>query len=160
MPNLLKILINPDPVLRNRSKEIDLKFLNSEEFKVFCDDMILTMKEKDGVGLAAPQVGKNIRMFVINTDEGIECLINPVITNKSWVKEWGEEGCLSVPKIFGQVRRHKKLKCTYLNRDGKKQNIDAEGLKARVIQHENDHLDGILFIDKAKSVKEIENINK
>ena len=115
------------------------------------------MLEKDGVGLAAPQTGKNIRLCVVNTKEGPICLINPEITKKSWKKEWAEEGCLSIPSIFGQVRRHKNITCKYIDKDKKIIKLDADGLLARVIQHEIDHLDGVLFIDKAKDIKEIKN---
>jgi peptide deformylase len=117
-----------------------------------------TMKEKDGVGLAAPQVGQNIRLIAVNTKDGVACMINPKITKKSWAKEWSEEGCLSVPGVYGQVKRHKKINCVYLDKNGAKIKIQAEGLMAVVIQHETDHLDGILFIDKAKKLKKVESI--
>jgi len=113
------------------------------------------MLESDGVGLAAPQIGKNIRLCVINAKEGPICLINPKITKKSWTKEWGEEGCLSIPNVFGQVKRHKKITCQYFNLSGKVLKLSAEGLLARVIQHEVDHLDGVLFIDKARNVRQV-----
>ena len=147
MPKILNIIINPNPILRKKSIEIDRNKINSQEMKEFCDDMSETMIKKDGVGLAAPQVGKNIRFIVINIENKITCMINPVITKKSWAKESGEEGCLSVPDTFGKVKRHKKIKCLYYDNNGKKQTILAEKLTARIIQHEIDHLDGILFID-------------
>ena len=99
------------------------------------------------------QIGKNVRLAVINTKNGRIFLINPKITKKSLLKEWGEEGCLSVPGVFGQVKRHKKITCEYLDQKSVENAIKAEGLLARVIQHEIDHLDGILFIDKAKNLK-------
>jgi len=82
-------------------------------------------------------------------------MINPEIIKKSWKKCWDEEGCISVPNTYGQVRRHYKVSCIYLNKNSQKQKIEAEGLLARIIQHEIDHLDGILFIDKAKDIKKI-----
>ena len=151
MSRLLPIIINPNPILRKKSVEI--KQIQAKQFQQLCLDMGRTMKEKDGVGLAAPQIGKNNRLIVINTKDGHVCMINPEITKKSWAKEWGEEGCLSVPDVFGQVKRHKKINCKYLNKNGKEIKIIAQGLMARVIQHEIDHLDGILFIDKAKIIK-------
>ena len=147
MPKILNIIINPNPILRKKSIEINKNKINSKEMKKFCANMSETMIKKDGVGLAAPQVGKNIRFIVVNIENKITCMINPVITKKSWAKEFGEEGCLSVPDTFGKVKRHKKIKCLYYDNNGKKQIISAEKLTARIIQHEIDHLDGILFID-------------
>ncbi len=157
MAKILKIVTHPDPILRKKSKEIDLERLKNKDFQKLCDDMILTMKEKDGVGLAAPQIGKNIRIIVVSTKEGPVCAINPTITKKSLLKEWDEEGCLSVPDTFGKVRRHKNVICCFVDREGNKRSIDAKGFMARIFQHEIDHLNGTLFIDKAKNIKEINN---
>ncbi len=153
MPNILPIVINPNPILRKKSLEISLNSIKNKEFQHFCQDLALTMIKKDGVGLAAPQVSKNIRIIVVNTKNGPVCMINPQITKKSWKKEWEEEGCLSIPDTFGKVKRNKKIQCIYLDKNGKKNKIAAFGLLARIIQHEVDHLDGILFIDKAKDIK-------
>lgn len=155
MSNLLNIVTNPDPILRKRSKEIDLNELKKEEFQDFLSDMAYTMSKKDGVGLAAPQIGKNIRVVVVSTKSGPMFFINPTITKRSWVKEWEEEGCLSVPNTYGVVRRHKKISCIFWDKDAKKRKIEVEGMFARILQHEIDHLDGILFIDKAENIKEI-----
>jgi len=157
MPKILSIIINPDPILRKKSQPIKISDINSSEFKNLCDDMSLTMRKKDGVGLAAPQIGKNIRMIVVNSKDGTKCLINPKIIKKSWRKEWGEEGCLSVPGTFGEVNRCKSVICEYFNPQGEELVINARGLMARVLQHEIDHLDGVLFIDKAKNIKQIKN---
>ncbi len=151
---MLNILVNPDPVLRKIADNVLSKDMNSREYKKLFEDMSATMLEKDGVGLAAPQIGKSIRLIVINRKGNPLIMINPQITKKSLMKEWGEEGCLSVPFIFGKVQRHKKITCDFIDNAGNKQTIDASGLMARVIQHEVDHLDGILFIDKAKNIKE------
>ena len=115
--------------------------------------MAKTMLKTDGVGLAAPQIGKNIRLAVINSKDGVFCLINPKFTKKSWAREIGQEGCLSIPGVFGKVKRHKKISLTYTDKDGKKTKMTAIGMMARVIQHEIDHLDGILFIDKAVEIE-------
>lgn len=119
----------------------------------FLDDMAETMYEKDGVGLAAPQVGQTIRVVVIDCqdDHGLIELINPVITYREGTAN-DTEGCLSVPDIYGEVERAAKVKVEFLNRRGKKQHITADGLLARCIQHELDHLEGQLFIDIAKSL--------
>jgi len=158
MAKILPILKSPSPLLRKKSEEIDLKEIKANELKGLCADMIKTMKEKDGVGLAAPQIGKNIRLIVINTKNGVKIMINPKITKKSWAKELNEEGCLSVPGVYGKVKRNKKINCVYLDKRGQKTKIQAQGLLSFVIQHEIEHLDGILFIDKAKDIKKIKTI--
>ena len=154
---ILKIITQPNPILRKKSVEINPEIAKSREFKSLISAMVKTMVKTDGVGLAAPQIGKNIRLVVINSKDGVFCLINPKITRKSWACELAEEGCLSIPGVFGKVKRHKKISLTYYNQDGKKTKMTAAGMMARVIQHEVDHLDGILFIDKAV---EIENGNQ
>ena len=153
MTRILKITINPNPILRKVSEEISPEEIGSKKINELCLNMAETMVKKDGVGLAAPQVGKNIRAVVVNTKDGPVFMVNPKIKNKSLTKEWGEEGCLSVPGVFGQVKRHKSQICVFYDIKGKKNQMKAKGLLARVIQHEIDHLDGILFIDKAKDIK-------
>jgi len=144
MPKLLDIITHPNPILRKKSAKIE-RITN--EMKRLVLDMEKTMLERDGVGLAAPQVGENIRLIVVNTKDGPIHLINPKITRKSWRKELGEEGCLSIPEVYGKVRRHKKVKAVYQDKNNNRIKIKAEGLLARVIQHEIDHLNGVLFID-------------
>ncbi|MDP2708749.1 MAG: peptide deformylase [bacterium] len=151
---ILKIVKLPSPILRKKSAALDLKRISSRELKSLISSMLKTMVKSDGVGLAAPQVGKNMRLAVINSKDGAFCLINPKITKKSFAKEPGQEGCLSVPGVFGQVKRNKKITLTYLNEQGKKIKFNAQGMMARVIQHELDHLDGILFIDKATKIED------
>lgn len=148
MPQL-KIITQPNPILRKKSAEINLEKIKSREFKALVRAMAKIMVTADGVGLAAPQIGKNIALAVINSKDGAFCLINPKITKKSFSRELGQEGCLSVPGIFGKVKRHKKITLTYYDLEGKKIKLAAEGMMARVMQHEIDHLHGILFIDKA-----------
>ncbi|MCU0679352.1 MAG: peptide deformylase [Planctomycetes bacterium] len=153
MAKLLTIITIPDPKLRQKSENLKEDAIKSREFQVLCDDMVKTMLEKDGVGLAAPQVGRPVRLIAVNTKNGPVVLANPKISKKSWLKEWGDEGCLSVPHSFGLVKRHKKITCFYHDRNSRQKTLIAAGLLARVIQHEVDHLDGILFIDKAKDIK-------
>ncbi|MBI2459278.1 MAG: peptide deformylase [Parcubacteria group bacterium] len=153
---ILKIITRPNPILRKKSVEINLAEIKSRGFKKLVSDMAKTMLKTDGVGLAAPQIGKSIRLAVINSKDGVFCLINPKFIKKSWARELGQEGCLSIPGVFGQVKRHKKISLTYYNQAGKKIKLAADGMMARVIQHEIDHLDGILFIDKAVEVEKKE----
>lgn len=153
MAKILKIITHPNPILRQKSLELRKKEILSAPLKRLLLDMEKTMKAKDGAGLAAPQISQNIRVITLNDNGRTIFLINPKITKKSWAQEIGEEGCLSVLTkegeiIYGPVKRHKKVNCIYLDEKGKKQKLAAENLLARVIQHEVDHLDGILFIDR------------
>lgn len=150
---ILKILTQPNPILRKKSIEISPEVIKSRGFKSLISSMAKTMVKTDGVGLAAPQIGKNIRLAVINSKDGVFCLINPKLTKKSWARELGQEGCLSIPGVFGKVKRHKKITLAYYNQSGKKVKLTAAGMMARVLQHEIDHLDGILFIDKAVEIE-------
>jgi peptide deformylase len=146
----LKIIKEPAPILRKKSLKIQEITL---EIKRLIFDMAKAMNKADGIGLAAPQIGQNIRLCLINTEDGPLALINPKITWKSIRKEAEEEGCLSCPKIFGPVKRYKSIHVKALNKDGLEIKFKAKGLFARVIQHEIDHLDGILIIDKFKNKK-------
>jgi|SRR3990167_1152914 len=150
---ILKILTLPNPILRKKSSEVNLKKIGSHEFRELISAMIKIMIETDGVGLAAPQIGRNIRLAVINSRDGAFCLINPKIVKKSWAKELDQEGCLSIPGVFGQIKRHKKITIVYYNQGGVKIKKTVQGLMARVMQHEIDHLDGVLFIDKAVKIE-------
>lgn len=152
MPKLLDIRLYPDPILREISEKIEISDLKGEVMQELMANMDITMKSKDGAGLAAPQIGKSIRLIVINQEGQSLFLINPEITKKSWARIKGEEGCLSVINkkgeiVYDNVTRHKKINCIYLDQNGKKQHLSAEGDLARVIQHEIDHLNGVLFID-------------
>jgi len=155
MTKELQIITDPNEILRKKSAKVDIGRIKTPEFQKLVNNMTLTMQEKDGVGLAAPQIGKNIRMIIVKTKDGPMCIINPILTKKSIMKEWGQEGCLSVPDKYGDVKRHKKTTCTYVDQEGKEHTIKAQGLLARIFQHEVDHLDGILFINKARDIKEI-----
>lgn len=161
MPKILKIVLHPDPKLREISADIAPERLSAPDIQQLILDMEETMKKKDGAGLAAPQVGQSIRLIVVADEKKIISMINPRLTKKSWAKETEEEGCLSVLNkkgeiIYAPVERCKKINCVYLDPQGNKKKISAEKMLARVIQHEIDHLDGVLFIDKIvqkKSVK-------
>ncbi len=153
MEKIFPIIIHPHPILRKKSAVIDPEEIKSGKFGRFCRAMAATMLKKDGIGLAAPQVGRNIRLIVVNKKDGFLCMVNPRLKRKSWSKEWNEEGCLSVPGVYGKVKRSKEVVCLYFDQQGEEKKIKARGLLAFVIQHEIDHLDGILFIDKAKDIK-------
>lgn len=146
---MLTILTNPNPILREISKPVEPAEILRPKFQKFLDEMIETML-KDGVGLAAPQVGVNQRFIIVKTKTGPEAFINPKIFSTSVRKVNSEEGCLSVPGVWGIVKRFSKVKVKALNRQGEKVMIKASGLEAIIFQHEIDHLDGILFIDKVE----------
>lgn len=122
------------------------------KIKQLLDDMAQTMYKANGVGLAAPQVGVLLRVIVIDAGEGLVELINPSIIETSEEKEKATEGCLSIPGVFGEVERYEKVTVSGLNRLGKKIQVTGTGLLARALQHEIDHLEGILFIEKADSL--------
>ncbi|MBW6463271.1 MAG: peptide deformylase [Dethiobacteria bacterium] len=143
---LRNILNDNHPVLRKRTDEV--KNINSGVLRLL-NDMRETMKDADGVGLAANQVGVSKRIIIAaDGDEIIYELINPCCEEREG-DELGIEGCLSIPQTYGEVERASKVVVTALNRDGKPFRLTAEGLLARVLQHEMDHLEGILFTDKA-----------
>lgn len=116
------------------------------------EDMAETMYAADGIGLAAPQVGRSIRLVVIDIGDGLLELVNPRITFKEGAVV-DSEGCLSCPNLFGDVERAETVKIVYRDRRNKQKHLTAKGLLARCIQHELDHLDGILFIDIAESIR-------
>jgi len=152
---LLDIVKAGDPVLKQIATPIEKV---DSKIRKLMENMAETMYKADGVGLAAPQVGQSIRLVVIDVgdDNGLVEMVNPVITRREGT-EIGQEGCLSVPNVFGDVERAEKVSVDYLNRWGKKKHLTAKGLMARCIQHELDHLEGTLFIDVAKTIKQGEN---
>ena len=150
---LKDIITHPDDRLRKKSKAVSPEDLTTEEFSQLIRDMTETMKEKDGIGLAAPQIGIDKRVAVINSKNGAIAFINPKIIRKSFFKDIDEEGCLSVPGKYGKVKRYRKITVRFDDSKGKNNTIVARGLFARVIQHELDHLNGVLFIDKLVKAK-------
>ncbi len=158
---LLEILTYPDPRLAKKSTPVEAV---DDTIRTLIDDMTETMYEADGVGLAAPQVGITKRLIVIDVDQKNDeqgnpiernprAIVNPVITAKEGKIVW-EEGCLSVPEYNDEVERAAKVVCEGLDRDGNPLRIEAEGLLAVCLQHEIDHLDGVLFVDRLSRLKQ------
>ncbi len=164
----LPIFTYPDPVL---SKVAEPVTVFNKELEKLVEDMLFTMYHAPGIGLAAPQVGKSIRLFVLDVDYDREVitnaagkdevrmsgfnpvvLINPVITGKSGTTTY-EEGCLSVPGVYEEVKRHKSVHVKFQNLKGEFQEIEADDMLAICIQHENDHLDGVVFIERLSNLK-------
>ncbi len=148
------VLTDPTPSLRERSQELKVDEILNDEFQAYLDKLVRTMHVEDGVGIASPQIGKNIRAIVVNLGKKTECYINPEITKTSDKMIDSEEGCLSVPGKYGIVKRHKKVTVRALNRHGREVEMKLKNFPAIVFQHEIDHLDGILFIDKAEKIIE------
>ncbi len=158
---ILPVYVYGMPVLRKKAKEIEPDF---KELDQLIDDMFETMYYADGVGLAAPQIGKSIRLIVIDASEiedendpslkdfKIE-LINPKILMEEGERWEFNEGCLSLPNIREEVYRKPKIILEYFDRDFNRHEEEFDGVKARIIQHETDHLNGILFIDKVAPLR-------
>ncbi|HHV44642.1 MAG TPA: peptide deformylase [Firmicutes bacterium] len=145
-----EIIKEGDPVLRQVAQPVERV---TKKLTALINDMAETMYAADGVGLAAPQIGEPIRVIVADAGDGLIALVNPVIT-KTDGEDIEVEGCLSIPGVTGYVKRYAQVQVQGLNEKGKPVKIQADGLLARILQHEIDHLDGILFIDKATSVAE------
>ncbi len=144
-------------VLTAPAQDVDVATLSDAAFQQLIDDMVVTMRQAKGIGLAAPQVGRKIRLAVISDEVDGQLLqplvlINPRLTKLSPEQESGEEGCLSIPGVYGQVRRSRHLTLQAFDRHGRFYTLNASHLLARVIQHEADHLAGVLFIDRAEAI--------
>jgi len=162
---LRDIVYLPNPILRKKAKPVN-KF--DKDLQTLIDDMIETLREAPGVGLAAPQINLPMQLAVIEYAEGeddeerpedapppkkkLYIIINPEITKVSDEKVLGIEGCLSIPSLIGEVERHQSIEVKALNRHGNPVKIKAEGWLARIFQHEIDHLNGVLYTDKATQV--------
>ena len=170
MKHQLPIVTHPkNPSLHERCRDVRKNELSTNDTKQFIRDMIHTMYKDVGVGIAAPQVGKNIRLAIIakgalkKTDEPVPfstrkdlVIINPTYVPLNTEKEGGEEGCLSVPGVWGMALRHTKIHVRFDTPEGAPCKLVATGFLARVFQHEIDHLNGILFTDHARDVWEAE----
>jgi peptide deformylase len=143
---VLKVRKYGDPALRKSAAPVGEV---TQEVRKFIADMTETMYDEVGIGLAAPQVGISLRLIVISDEEGrgVQALLNPAIVDRSG-EVTGEEGCLSIPGVFAPVTRAARVTVEARSVDDKPLTIEARGLRARVLQHEIDHLDGVLFIDR------------
>jgi peptide deformylase len=158
--SILKVARMGHPVLRAKARPLEKAEIRGAVIQKLIDDMIDTMEEYHGVGLAAPQVHEGVRLFVAALDSGDDdeeesepiAVINPEITivGSDVVEDW--EGCLSIPDIRGRVPRAREIKVRAFDRTGARIELSAHDFPARVIQHETDHLDGVLFFDRMKSL--------
>lgn len=147
------IITHPDDRLRGKAEDVSVQEITTPEFQAFADTFGAFMIESDGVGLAAPQIGLKKRIIAVLEKDKINVYANPEILKASQVLQESEEGCLSVPKTWGLVDRPKRLRIRAINRHGRSVEFDVSGFTATVFDHEIDHLNGVLFIDKAKKIK-------
>lgn len=162
---LLPIVTDPRPILHQKTAPVNPADLASEKIQKLITDMKETMRVKDGVGLAAPQVNEGLAICVIHAKyaAGDETAPDLVLVNPAWEKttrkkEVDEEGCLSLPGLFGKVKRYKNIRVRALNERGEEIDIPADDFLARIIQHETDHLNGVLFTEKARGLHHINEI--
>lgn len=151
-----------NPLLRETSEMVDVKRITSEDFQQFIDDLVDTMQAENGAGIAAPQVGALIRVFVMEMKDNprypeketfpLSIVINPEIEFLSAEKTDSWEGCLSIPGIRGMLKRYKRIKLKGIDRSGQRFETELNGFSAIVAQHEIDHLNGILLIDRMDSM--------
>ena len=158
MPYIREIITDGHPTLRKVAKKVNPKEISDPLFQQLIEDMFETMYAAPGVGLAAPQVNVSKRMFVMDVQDDEHepaVVINPKIELAEEEVEM-TEGCLSVPGYVGEITRHRKVAVSGLDRNGQKIRLEGEGLFAQCLQHEIDHLNGVLYIDKAKNVRKPE----
>jgi peptide deformylase len=152
-----EIITDGHPTLRKVAKKVDPAGIGDPLFQQLLDDMFETMYEAPGIGLAAPQVGVSKRVFTVDLQDDDDAHGPLVVINPKFTLTEGEveaiEGCLSVPGMVGDMTRFERVVCTGLDRHGKKITLEGTGLFGRCLQHEMDHLDGILYIDKAKNIR-------
>jgi peptide deformylase len=151
---ILNIVHEPNPVLRKVAEAIDFSDWEREDLKKLAIDMVATMKAAPGVGLAAPQIGKSIRLIVVDHTPTPIVMINPEITKRSVAADLLEEGCLSVPEKYGVIKRQRNITVEGLDLDGKELVVEAKGYLAEIFQHEVDHLNGVLYIDRVEKMLE------
>ena len=149
---VLRITKAGDPVLKGQAQPVKTI---TKRIKRLLDNMAGTMYAAEGVGLAAPQVNESLQLVVLDDGNGLIELINPELLEASEEMELGAEGCLSVPGYYGDVSRHKKITVRARNRYGKEIIYEVEGFLARIFQHEMDHLQGDLFIEKATNLRKV-----
>jgi len=146
------VLTDPNPSLRKKTEIVDVAEVTAPKFQTFADDYAAFMITSNGVGLAANQIGISKRIIAVLKKDVAEVFVNPEIIKASASTIESEEGCLSVPGVYGIVDRSKRIRVSALDRHGRRVEFNASGFRATIFQHEIDHLNGILFIDKAKKI--------
>ncbi len=164
---VLKVAKSGNPVLRRKAESVDIKRLaqGDDELQTFIDDMVDTMRAEDGVGLAAPQVDRSLQIVVMECDTnkrypdrpnfGLTVLVNPTIVFYDEEKDYGWEACLSLPGLHGWVPRSRSIRIDAHDREGRAITLEAEGFPAVAAQHEIDHLNGILYVDRMDGLEKL-----
>ena len=163
---MVKIVQNGDPVLREKAKLVDLNEIGSPKIKKIIGRMKIAVdSQDDGVAIAAPQIGESLQIFIVSgkaydfikniQGSKDEIFINPKVIKISKDKQTTDEGCLSVRWLYGKTRRSSRITVEALDENGKKKTVGASGLLSHILQHEYDHLQGVLFIDHAKELQDL-----
>ena len=163
MPELLEVIELGNPILRQKAQPV--QNVQSEHIQTLVENLLVTVKEANGVGIAAPQVAQSDRLFIVASRPNLRypnaptmeltAMINPSILAHSDETVQGWEGCLSIPGIRGKVPRYRAIEVEYTGRDGKLHKQELTNFVARIFQHELDHLDGIVFIDRVNSTQDL-----
>lgn len=147
------------PALRTPARPVPPGLITDPDFQVLIDDMVETMHEARGVGLAAPQIGEEIQLFVYQAagppEIPLHVVINPLITPQARELVYDWEGCLSIPDLRGLVPRHSAVRVQGLDREGRPLDYTAQGFEARIVQHEYDHLNGVVFLDRMRDLRSL-----
>jgi peptide deformylase len=159
-PKLLPIKYLGEDILRKKAKRVEPEEIKTDKFQRLIEDMKYTMLEEDGAALAAPQVGVLKKLFVVNApyytnEDKILVMINPELKKLSNKLKKGFDGCVSIPGFLGFTRRPKKLRVDYLDGEGQEDAKIYTGIMARTIHHENDHLEGVLWLDRVDDMKDV-----
>jgi len=160
-----------DPILRLVARDLTRAEIVSPELRRLAEDMIDTMHAEDGIGIAAPQIGEPVQVAVVEIEEsskrypgmgslGVTVFINPRVTVLDEAEQTYWEGCLSVPNLRGVVHRPRRVRVDYLDLDGHEQSLEAEGFPATVLQHELDHLQGVLFVDRVRDTRRLATVEE
>ncbi len=144
----MKVISIPHPLLRTKAEPVSPTDITLPAMQEFVHELIITMKDNRGIGIAAPQVGKSLRLIIVDTADGPQAFFNPRVIWQSITTKVDEEGCLSVPNTYGLVKRPRSIIINFHDIKGVRQRLKACGLFARVLCHETDHLNGVLFTDR------------
>lgn len=144
----MQVITVPHPTLRAKAATVTVAAMTTPAMQEFIHQLIRTMKEYRGIGIAAPQVDKSIRLIIVDTADGPQAFFNPRILWQSLTTAVDEEGCLSIPNTYGLVKRPRSIITSYHDTTGQRQRLRGRGLFARVLCHEIDHLNGVLFTDR------------
>lgn len=161
---IYNIVFEPNKILHEVSRNLTVEEIQSRDMQKFFKDMVETMYVKDGVGLAAVQVGEPLMVCtIIKTYNTLNPREDLVLINPTWTKldrhqQWDEEGCLSVPGMYGKIKRYTNIRVKALDKNGKPMDFVAQDFFARIVQHEVDHLNGHLYIENAKDIHKAEDI--